>query len=187
MLTVKELDKKIDRLVKAYNSKAVKEDAQACLQEAAEFCNFHRDGTHLDKLFNLLPNTANKRGMRIWLEKYTYWKLRENKDGKKIFMSRNDEGKVEFVLNLEGLKPEYAFYNLSEVAVDAEKPVKPMDFLVMLNALLDKARKAEEEGRMKDPVARAVLHVLDADLPKLVAKVAKDQENAQPEEEKVAA
>ena len=29
----------------------------------------------------------------------------------------------------------------------------------MPDALLDKARKAEEEDRMKDPVARAVLHV----------------------------
>ena len=51
-------------------------------------------------------------------EKYTYWKLRENKDGKKIFMSRNDEGKVEFVLNLEGIKYlNTPSYNLSEVAV----------------------------------------------------------------------
>lgn len=178
MLTEKELVKNIKRVITAYNAKAIKEDTHQLLCDLVEFCNFHRDGTHLDMLFNGLPNTANKRGMRLWLQKYTFWDLRQNKQGKKIFMSRHPEtGKTEYTFIVEGRSLEYAFYNLSEVALDAEKPIKPFDLLSMLNALLDKGEKAVEEKRLTDPVQLRILSVLNADLPKLVKACTEAQFN----------
>lgn len=169
MLTEKELVKNIKRVITAYNAKTIKEDTHQLLCDLVEFCNFHRDGTHLDMLFNGLPNTANKRGMRLWLQKYTFWDLRQNKQGKKIFMSRHPEtGKTEFAFLTEGRSLEYAFYNLSEVALDAEKPLKPMNLIELLNALLNKAEKGVEEKRITDPVQVKLLSVLNSDLPKVI-------------------
>ena len=169
MLTEKELVKNIKRVITAYNAKAIKEDTHALLCDLVEFCNFHRDGTHLDMLFNGLPNTANKRGMRLWLQKFTFWDLRQNKQGKKIFMSRHPEtGKTEFTFITEGRDLTNAFYNLSEVALDAEKPLKPMNLIEMLNALLDKAEKGVEDKRITDPVQIKLLSVLNADLPGVI-------------------
>lgn len=138
------VDKAIKSIVASYGK--LKEKTHITLVACVEYSNEHRDGSKLDKLWNELPNSVNKRGIALWLKEYSGWKMSRDKAGNDKFLSRDEDGNKAFWLKDQGKA--LPFYDMGKVQKDIEAV---FDFDKALDGLISKAIKAEKDKRLTDP------------------------------------
>jgi len=155
----KAVDKAVSNIVKAYGK--IKAQTHIALVAVVEFSNENRDGSKLDKLWNGLPNNANKRGIALWLKEYSGWKMSRDKAGNDKFLSRDEDGNKAFWLKEQGKA--LPFYDMGKVQKDIEAV---FDFDKALDGLISKAIKAEKDKRLTDPRQMAEVAFLATAMPK---------------------
>lgn len=134
-----------DQVLKAYSAEDVTIGMHYLLKNEVLFCNFRRDGSHLDKLWNRLPGTVNKHRIRDWLRAFTGWDIREDRNGVAKFLSRLANGEKAFFYNIEGDKTPFYVYKAVNNTED-----KPWDASEGLKKWLDSAHKKVKQGKVNE-------------------------------------
>lgn len=136
------------RVLRAYTSKNARENLHLLLCAHVLHAIANKSADRLSNLFNALPNTANKQGIRIWVQEYTTLEFGKDAAGNPKFIGKDKlygwKGKEHGGYTLGMVNP---FYDMAKVKHAADKP---FNFDDLIKAALDKAAKARKEGKLNE-------------------------------------
>jgi len=136
------------RVIKAYTSKDAKENLHLVLCVHVIHAIANKSADRLTNLFNALPNNANKRGIRTWVQQYTSLEYTTDAAGNPKFMGSDKiygwKGKEHGGYSPGMTNP---FYDMPKVKADNEKP---FNFDDLIKIALDKAANAKKHGKLNE-------------------------------------
>lgn len=179
----KALDKAETKVVAHYNAVNAKELLHAVLVANVEFCNFHKDGSRLDKLFGKLAHTVNKSGIKTWLETFSNWQMREDGEGTVKFMSRDKSGAKVFKFDEAGRA--MPFYDMPKVKANDNKPAHSL--FEALGKFIGAELKHQKAGELNEVESEFLRLLIDAKAQVMATTVLKYGEDAvKPETKRLA-
>lgn len=141
----KELDKRIHKVARHYNSAIATTEAHIVLFGCVEHAMKHNDGSKLTNFWQLLGNNAPHRGMSAWIMTFTNLRYVTDKGGAKRWMGRDKDGKKVPIalLRIEEAKAT-PFYQMERADADKENP--PFDPFKAVDNLIERFQRELKKG-----------------------------------------